>query len=142
MLSNERVNVLNSAYKFTAQVCEAAQLIYADNQVKRDQYVYAPGATSETILGTVQNTLAAGSMVNTGALPAGTTKVRMKVLAGGPLEFGLSADGMTFNGNTVTLGLNGETMALITDFASTGTLFLVRNQNGSAAGEYKVEFIA
>lgn len=139
MLTKERIDVLNAAYKFVSQVCDAAQLIYEDEQTKRDQYVY--GAGSSTILDTKQGTVAAGMKVNLGVLPASSTKVRMKTLDGGPLEYGLSADGLNFNGNTVTLGLNGETMALITDFNSTGTTFVVFNQNAGAPGEYKVEFI-
>lgn len=141
VLSNERVNTLNAAYEFTAQVCEAAQLVYDENPVKQDQYVFNSRGSSETILGTQQGTVGASLKVNLGVPPAGTTKVRMTNLAGGPLEYGFSADGLNFNGNTVTLGAPGQATQLVTDFLTTGTTFVVFNQNGSDQGEYKVDFI-
>lgn len=141
VLSNERVQVLNSAYKFTAQVCEVAQLIYADNQVKRDQYVYNPGGGSVTILGTVQNTLAASSTSAGMAIPAGTQKIRFTGVAGGPLEAGRSTNQTTFDGNTTTLSAPAVTTSDLAYFGATGDYIIIRNQNGSASGEYKIEFL-
>jgi hypothetical protein len=66
---------------------------------------------------------------------------RFIVIAGGPLEIGLSIDGTNFNGNTVTLASAGIETILITDLNSTGTIILVRNQNGTVQGNYKIEVL-
>lgn len=94
----------------------------------------------DEIIDTKQGSIPESGTVNLGPLPEGTTKVHMQVIGVGQQRFGLSVDATTFNGETVTLGDNGDTFAFVTDFASTGTQFIVKNLNG-VPGEYKVEFI-
>lgn len=139
---SQRVLLANELYK----VLGGMMVKFYDNRAQISHYfdlalLRTKSEDEETVLDTKQGIVAAGSTVNIGTPPAGTTKVSMKVLAGGPLEFGMSIDGLNFNGNTITLSAPGETMELLTYFASTGTLFIVRNQNGTVQGEYKVEFI-
>lgn len=148
--TDEKIIANNDLYDDLLSMFDDGQLIYEKNASKRDRFILAKvkslvtpgGGIPENILATLQGFVAAGMKVNLGALPAGTAKARMKALAGGPLEFGLSVDGLNFNGNTTTMSAGAETTYSIADFASIGTTFVVFNQNGSAQGEYKVEFIA
>jgi len=98
--------------------------------------------SGETIISTVQNSIAAGATVNVGALPSGTQKVKMAVTSNGPLEFGLSVDGNTFNGNTTSSSSSTPVVYNVSDFASAGSLMLVRNQSATLAGAYRIDFLA
>lgn len=98
----------------------------------------SPGTPS--LLQTIQNTIAPGATNNEGPLPAGAVSTKITLIPAGPLEFGLSTDGMTFNGSTFVLSLPAETITVaISDFASAGNIILIRNQNPTVAGEYKIE---
>lgn len=112
-------------------------------QYFNDRNIYDDGSSgSETILATVQNTIAIASTSNAGPYPPGTQKIRMTVITNGPLEFGLSTDGLMHNGNTTTSTAPGITTYALADFASAGNIMLVRNQNMAQSGEYKIEFLA
>lgn len=100
------------------------------------------GGSGEDILETVQDNIAASATSSAINIPANTQSVRMTVTAHGPLEFGKSLNGTTHDGNTTTLGAPNSTTYPIGDFASAGTVMLVKNQNASLAGAYKIEFIA
>jgi hypothetical protein len=56
---------------------------------------------------------------------------------GGPLEFGLSIDGKTFAGTTVTLAKPGMVKHVMAHFGVNATTLLVRNQ-GSTVGRWRV----
>lgn len=97
--------------------------------------------TGEEVLEASEGTIAPDAVVNILTLPDGAQRVRLTVIAGGPLELGLSADGATFNGNTTTLGSAGSVTYTIEEFASTGNIVLLRNQNTTVEGQYKIEIL-
>lgn len=90
-------------------------------------------------LATFQDVIAALAIINLGVLPKGAAKLKITIINGGPLEIGLSIDGTTFNGNTITIGGIGNEMILIKDLTSIGSLILLRSQNETGITSYKVE---
>lgn len=104
-----------------------------------DQSIYRRETSSGQLLATITNTIAPNATQSENALPEGSKRLVIQALAGGPIEFGLSVDGVSFSGNTTTVAAPATVEYSIEDFNSAGTILLVRNQNASAAGEYKVE---
>lgn len=100
------------------------------------------GGSGEDIIETVQDNIAAAAISAPIAIPPNTQTVRMTVTANGPLEFGKSLNGATHNGNTTAMSAPATTTYAIADFASAGTVMLVKNQSATLAGAYKIEFIA
>lgn len=99
------------------------------------------GGGGETILLTVQNTLAMGATGSAGLIPAGTQKVRFTGITGGPLESGRSTNQTTFNGNTTTLSAPAVTTSDLSYYGATGDYIIVKNQNITQPAEYKIEFL-
>jgi hypothetical protein len=99
------------------------------------------GGGGTEVLASYEDILAALAIINLGLLASGATQLRITVVEGGPLEFGLSMDGTTFNGNTTTIAGPGTETIFIVNIASSGNLILVRNQNISLQGKYKVEVL-
>jgi hypothetical protein len=62
---------------------------------------------------------------------------KLENVLGGPLEFGLSIDGKTFAGTTVTLAKPGMVKHVMAHFGVNATTLLVRNQ-GSTVGRWRV----
>lgn len=91
------------------------------------------------ILASYEGNIAASATENLGLLPTGATLLKVSVLSGGAVEFGLSLDGVNFIGNTTTIGGIGEETIVIADLNSTGTQILVRNQNALLQAGFKVE---
>lgn len=103
-----------------------------------DRNIYDDGS-SNNIIKTYKGTLLPLAFKNLGELPTGTLKLRITLISGGPLEVGLSVDGNTFNGNTITLGGIGNETVIIADLNSTGILILLRNQSTTLSAKFKVE---
>ncbi len=95
----------------------------------------------EAVISTVELLVNANSTASAGSQPAGTVSVRMTALLNGPLEFGLSLDGSTFDGNTTVLSAPGSATFTIEDFASAGSIMLVKNQNLTEGGSFRIEFL-
>jgi len=109
-------------------------------QYFNDRNIFDDGSPGAPLLQTIQNAIAHNITQSEGPLPAGAQTMKVSNLAGGPLEFGLSIDGVAFNGNTATLGAVGQSQLYnISYFASAGNIILIRNQNTTVAGEYRIE---
>jgi hypothetical protein len=108
------------------------------SQYFNDRNIYDDGS-SNNVLKIYKGTLPKSAFKNLGELPEETLKLRITLLSGGPLEVGLSVDGITFNGNTITLGGIGSETVVIVDLNSIGTLILLRNQSATLSAKFKVE---
>jgi hypothetical protein len=64
-------------------------------------------------------------------------ELKLENVSGGPLEFGLSNDGVNFAGNTITLASPGTITYLMADFGVDATIILVRNQ-GTVVSQWRV----
>lgn len=139
-----RVTLHNSVWDTMVEVNIASSVVFAGDYAHQQHYLlYPERGNGGTVLQTIQSLIAAMALKAEGALPAGALRMRMTIIAGGPIEFGLSADaGLTFNGNTTTLGAAGQTITyLIADFASAGNIILAHNQHPTLQGEYKIEIL-
>jgi hypothetical protein len=108
------------------------------SQYFNDRNIYDDG-TSNNVIKIYKGTLLPLAFKNLGALPTGTLKLRITLISGGPIEVGLSIDGITFNGNTITLGGIGSETVVIVDLNSIGTLILLRNKSTTLSAKFKVE---
>jgi hypothetical protein len=119
------------------------QLIFRKNAATRKRFIFNEVkklvTPASNIIKTYKGTIAANGIINLDALPTSAVRIKLTIIKGGPLEIGLSIDGTTFNGNTVTLAVKGSETILIADLNSTGTLILLRNQNALVEGSYKIE---
>ncbi len=93
------------------------------------------------VIDEIEGVLAASEISNIGNLTANTKQLRVTVINGGALEFGLSVDGTTFNGNTVAIASAGDATVNISEFNSAGFQILLHNQNETAVCTYKVELL-
>jgi len=142
-IRQDRVTLHNNAWNIMTEVNIAASVVFINDYARQQHYLlYPEKSNGETPLQTIQSIIGMGSFKNEGPLIAGAQTMNMLVLVGGPIEFGLSVDGMTFSGNTITVGAAGQSNSVpISYFASAGNIILVRNQNGAANGEYKIEIL-
>lgn len=141
------INANNAIYDSLIKMFLDGQKIFSENAALRDRFVLervkeliTPNSGGK-VLASYEDILAASAKINLGLLPTGSKKLRVRVIAGGPLEFGLSVDGLVFNGNTVTISGEGSETILIVDLVSSGNQILVVNQNASVQGQYKVEVL-
>jgi hypothetical protein len=143
-ITEERCTAGNTLYKEIVRLCNIGKDYFSPiSEANYNDYVIDNfvGNSAVNVLAVYEDFISASSLVNLGTLPVAGKIFRFIVIAGGPLEIGLSIDGTTFNGNTVTLASAGTETILITDLNSTGTIILVRNQNGTVQGNYKIEVL-
>lgn len=144
-LTEQRIDTANVLYKEVARLCNIGKDVFAPiSESRYNDYVIERFVSSKNgviVLATFEDILAALAIINLGLLPTGSLKLRINVLAGGPLEIGLSVDGLTFSGNTVTLAGVGVETITIEDLASLGSLILVKNQSATVQGQYKIEVL-
>lgn len=144
-LSSDKIEANNSIYKLLMEMFFDGQHIFRKNAAIRERFTFvkvkelvSSSIIGGTVLKVFEGTLLAMALINLGALPTGAKRLRVTVVSGGPLEFGLSVDGTTFNGNTVTLGGIGTESVLIVDLNTIGELVLLLNQNANVDCVYKV----
>lgn len=118
----------------------ASKVVFADDYARQQHYVlYPENSSSNAPLQTIEGSVGMGSKSFHAGLPEGATEVTVTVLTGGPLEFGLSSDGINFISETVTLNApDSQTFPLELPIPP-GVGILVVNQNGLASGTYKIE---
>lgn len=119
-----------------------------DNEQLYSEYLSArsiddnpTGGGNLEVLASYEDILAAAAIINLGSLVTGAKRLKITVVEGGALEFGLSTDGSTFNGNTITIGGPGNETIIIENLNSIGSFIVVRNQNAAVQGKYKVEVL-
>lgn len=142
-LTEDRILAGNALYKEIVRLCNIGKDIYAplSEALYNDYVIERFVGAGESLIGFAQNTVAPSGTSNAGALPEGTQKVRMRGLQNGPLEFGLSNDGTTFVGNTTTLGAPNTITYTLEEFGVSAPLIIVKNQNTTQSGEYRIEFL-
>ncbi len=130
----------NTVYNFMQELNMASKVVYMDNYAKQQQYLLYNEGSGLNVLAAYENTIAANGLTAAGPLVANTKKLRLTLVSGENLEFGLSfAVNAAFDGNTITLGAPEALTVNITDFATTATNIVVRNQSLTLAGSFKVE---
>lgn len=137
VLTLGRETVYNNCYAFTAQVAAAAEVVYADNPVKKALYVFEPASGT-------------GGEFFEGEVPPNNTRqiddfhyhetMRFHIRNTGAVElsFFLTENG-TAVGNVAVVAPGAEIERAITDFAPTGNAIAVQNNDSSATGRYEVE---
>ena len=138
--SQLRVKKYNEMYAYMQEISKTSKLVFADDYAKQQQYLLYNDGSGLNVLATYENTVAANAPVAAGPLVANTQKLRLTLVSGENLEFGLSASANgAFDGNTVTLGAPEVLVVDIDDFATAATNIVVRNQSLTLEGSFKVE---
>jgi peptidoglycan hydrolase-like protein with peptidoglycan-binding domain len=141
VLTNDRIEVLNTCYDNMELILEAAQRVFRNNEVKRKQYVFNPNSNTDQVLSNIEEPIAANAVRNLGLLPTGARTFRFKNNGPTALQIGLSIDGLIFVGNTVTSGGVGSDDIDIADLNSTGNIVIVQNQRTTQVGNFKLEIL-
>ena len=97
--------------------------------------------TGLDVLTNIEGNIEPNAMLNLGLLPEEGTVIRFENKTDVPLEIGLSENGTSFSGNTVVLSTAGTIEIKIADLNSVGNMVMVKNQNNSATGSYKVQVL-
>ena len=137
-LTEDRIIILNACYETLTQINAAAQLVFMNDYVKQNQYVYNPSPDTNDNLdftGTVPaNSVALISEVT--YKPMALVRFRNTGLAS--LTFCLSAS-ETIEGTTVELNGGAEVAYTMAELKVDGTNLLVRNNDLTKEGNYLVE---
>jgi hypothetical protein len=97
--------------------------------------------TGLEVLTNIDAIIEPNAMLDAGLLPEEGTVIRFVNKTDVPLEIGLSDNGTSFSGNTVTLSTAGTVDIKIADLNSAGNMVMVKNQSNSATGSYKVQVL-
>ena len=137
-LTEDRIKVLNSCYRYLVQVLAAGQLVFPTDYAKQKQYVYRPsGRKKETE--DYSDTLSPGSSVTIATVAYTPESLLVFYNTGmGTMSFCLAMEG-TMEGNWVTLPSGAEITKTMAQLQEGGTQLMVRNDDLDREGSYALE---
>jgi hypothetical protein len=139
VLTDDRIEVLNTCYSTSLMVSEAAQRVFVGNASKIKQYKIT--TSTNKVLKTKTGSIAPGATVVVGVLPTGALSMNIENKGNAGIETGLSIDQINFDGNTSTLANIGKEKIIIADLASNGNVVIIRNQSTTEVASYKIEIL-
>lgn len=143
VLTETRINTLNSCYQTMVGINSTAQIVFYNQSAKRGQYVYRPTGSStesDNYSGTVAE---AETKVITSLSFEADRFISFENRGLVPLQFDLSTDTTTLVGELVEIGggavVNEQMSNLIEDIAEGTTInLLIRNLSPTESGSYWV----
>lgn len=137
-LTEDRIKVLNSCYKYLSQILAAGQLVFPTEYAKQKQYVYKPVSRKKE-MDDYDGTLSPGEMITVATVGYHPEALFLFYNTGmGTMSFCLAMEGTT-EGNWVTLPSGAEITKTMAQLQEGGTQLMVRNDDLDREGSYALE---
>lgn len=138
VLTQDRENIYNTCYDITAQICDAADSVYYNNEVKRNLFVFEPvgGSSTEFFEGEVPPL---GQKMVDDFTYNSNRNFQIQNTGEVPLNFFFSLDGNSPVGNSITVNPGETVEKSSTDFHTEGTSLMAKNGDAVKSGSYEVE---
>ena len=143
LLTEQRINTLNACYRAMLAVNNTAQIVYNEQPAKRSQYTYRPTTGSNESTEYTGTVAAAQTTVIATLTYRATRFISFENRGLVPLQFDLSLDNNTLEGNLIDLG-GGANVSQQMDWLIDGVeedtevQLLVRNLSDTQEGSYWV----
>ncbi|MGG8497171.1 hypothetical protein ACQY1Q_12200 [Tenacibaculum sp. TC6] len=143
VITQDRINALNDCYATLVQICNIAQLVFANEPAKRAQYTYRPTTSSTTVTDFVGQVAPNETKVITSISYNKDHFIGFENRGETILQFDISTDEVTLEGNMVELesgAINNQPMEWLLADVTNGTKvnILVYNPSTTSTGSYWV----